>query len=64
MLLTFPSPAQVTILKPASLLTDTVDVISPSVFEDDAPPAFQHHATLVSLPPLVTPVAPTLNPFS
>ena len=38
-------PVYVAILNPASSFTDTDEVISPSVFDTAAPPAFQHHAT-------------------
>ena len=38
-------PEYVTILKPASVLAETVDDIVPFEFDVPAPPAFQAHAT-------------------
>ena len=44
-----PVPVHVTIENPASTFADTDDVILPSLFVTVASPAFQHHATKVSL---------------
>ena len=54
-----------TILNPASVLTDTELVIEPSVLVTAVPPAFQHHATygskLALYPAWVSTVKPSLS---
>ena len=47
---------KVKILNPASTLANTLESIEPLVLDDALPPAFQFHATVVSLDSLKVPV--------
>ena len=57
-----PFVVHLTILNPAVVFADTVDVISPFEFDEPAPFAFQFHDAKVVPFPLTSPAEPTEKP--